>query len=77
MVRNNLTTLNQAGGDHNLELTGDEVYDYFADWDGLDLSLLPTSPAVDAGSSDQAPSDDVLGNPRDGTPDVGAYELIP
>jgi hypothetical protein len=77
VVRNNLTTLNQADGDHNLELTGDEVYDYFADWDALDLSLSPTSPAINAGSADQAPEDDVLGNPRDDQPDVGAYEYIP
>jgi hypothetical protein len=77
VVRNNLTTLDQTEGDHNLELTGDEVYDYFTDWDALDLSLLPTAPAVNAGSADQAPEDDVLGNPRDDEPDVGAYEYVP
>jgi hypothetical protein len=76
-VRNNITTLNNAGGDHNLEITGDDVYTYFSDWAALDLSLAEGSPAIDAGSADGAPDDDVLGNPRDSTPDVGAYEYIP
>ncbi|MFO8071058.1 MAG: right-handed parallel beta-helix repeat-containing protein [Polyangia bacterium] len=73
-VRNNLTTLDQTDGDHNLELSGDEVYDYFVDWEGLDLSLLESAPAVDSGNPEGAPADDVLGNPRDDAPDVGAYE---
>ena len=76
-VRNNITTLNNAGGDHNLEITGDDVFTYFSDWTALDLSLAAGSPAIDAGSADGAPADDVLGNPRDAAPDVGAYEYIP
>lgn len=35
-----------------------------------------TSPAVNAGTSSQAPSEDILGHPRsDGQPDVGALEV--
>ncbi len=76
VVRNNLTTLDQTDGDHNIEITGAEVDDYFVDFAGLDLALVGTAPAVDAGNPDGAPADDVLGNPRDGTPDVGAYEYV-
>ena len=46
------------------------------------LSILPNydvrhatgSPAIDAGSSLGAPSSDIVGNPRVGAPDIGAYE---
>jgi hypothetical protein len=76
-VRNNLVTLNNAGGDHNIEISGDDVYVYFSDWAALDLSLREGSPAIDAGSADGAPSDDVTGAARDATPDVGAYEFAP
>lgn len=44
---------------------------------GSDFHLLPTSPAVDAGSPSGAPNADLEGNPRpvgDGV-DLGAYEL--
>jgi hypothetical protein len=62
IVRNNLCTNN-----------------FFADWADRTqpLELLPTAPAVNAGSPDQAPADDILGNTRDETPDVGAYEYVP
>jgi hypothetical protein len=73
-VRNNLCTLDQTDGDHNIEVADDEVDLYFVDFVNLDLRLLDSAPAVNAGSPDLAPSDDVLGNPRDSTPDVGAYE---
>jgi hypothetical protein len=76
VVRNNITTLDQTEGDHNLEITGEDVDAYFVDFPE-DLSLLPTAPAVDAGNPDRAPADDVLGNPRDASPDVGAYEYVP
>ncbi len=76
VVRNNITVVNFAGGDHNLEIAGDQVYDYFVDWDSLDLRLLGTAPAVDAGEPDQAPADDLLGNVRDASPDIGAYEYV-
>ncbi|RLB65667.1 MAG: hypothetical protein DRI90_01380 [Deltaproteobacteria bacterium] len=76
VVRNNITVVNFAGGDHNLEIAGDEVYDYFTDWDNLDLSLRAAAPAINAGELDQAPADDVMGNARDGTPDIGAYEYV-
>jgi hypothetical protein len=43
-------------------------------WPEVDLHLQANSPAVDAGSPDGAPSDDIEGHPRTGTPDIGAYE---
>jgi len=42
--------------------------------DGFDPHLLPTSPAVDAGTPDGAPSDDFDRRPRAGLPDIGACE---
>lgn len=41
--------------------------------------LAENSPAVDAANQAQAPSDDILGNPRPGGAgvDIGAYELLP
>ncbi len=42
--------------------------------DSLDGHLLANSPAIDAGATDGAPSDDVEGAPRDARPDIGAYE---
>ena len=75
-IRNNLTVLNQSGGDHNLEIGADQVDQYFVDWAGLDLRLAAGSPAIDAGSAEGAPTDDVEGTPRDDLPDVGAYEHV-
>ena len=53
---------------------GDGVYDYFVDWDHLDLRVLATAPAENAGGANQAPPDDVMGYLRDARPDIGAYE---
>jgi hypothetical protein len=39
------------------------------------LRLMYGSPCIDAGTAAGAPLDDILGNPRDGKPDIGAYEL--
>jgi PKD repeat protein len=42
--------------------------------DAFDAHLLATSPAIDAGSTAFAPSDDFDGLARDAQPDIGAYE---
>ena len=73
-IRNNLTTRNLSGGDHNLEIQSGETGLYFVDWNGLDLHLAPGSPAIDTGSADGATSHDLDGVHRDSQPDVGAYE---
>jgi hypothetical protein len=73
-VRNNITTRNLSGGDHNHEVAPDAIDDYFTDWLGLDLGLATGSPAIDAGNPDGATTHDVLGRPRDQQPDVGAFE---
>ena len=75
-IRNNITTRNLSGGDHNHELlSGDELI-YFVDWLNLDLSLAVSSPAIDTGNPDGATTHDVEGTPRDAQPDVGAYEYV-
>jgi hypothetical protein len=48
--------------------------DYADEWMDYDYRLLPGSPAIDAGTPTGAPADDIEGNPRDATPDMGAYE---
>jgi hypothetical protein len=75
-VRNNITTRNLSGGDHNHELQPGDELAYFADWLALDLSPAPGSPAIDTGSTDGATSHDIDGVPRDALPDVGAYEYV-
>ncbi|NNF34144.1 MAG: hypothetical protein HKN68_08550, partial [Saprospiraceae bacterium] len=40
------------------------------------LSLKPCGPAVEAGTSASAPSEDITGYTRTGNPDIGAYEFL-
>jgi hypothetical protein len=42
--------------------------------ESFDAHLAEGSPAIDAGTTDGAPSHDVEGRPRDAQPDIGAYE---
>lgn len=42
--------------------------------DAFNAYLLSTSPAIDAGTTNGAPTDDFAGRPRDAQPDIGAYE---
>jgi hypothetical protein len=46
----------------------------FRDVDGGNLRLGANSPCIDAGTSVGAPADDIEGNPRGTSPDMGAYE---
>jgi MYXO-CTERM domain-containing protein len=80
VVRNNLVTAlnNDKTGvteDHNIIIGGDAAK-HFVDVAAYDLHLLPTSSAVDKGSSQQAPKTDADGVPRPqgSAVDVGAYE---
>ena len=42
--------------------------------DAFDAHLLASSPAINAGTANGAPSDDFDARPRDAQPDIGAYE---
>ncbi len=74
LVRNNITTHYDGDGDHNLVVSAADIDDVFVDYVAGDLHLAAGSPAIDAGSTDQAPADDVEGTARDESPDIGAYE---
>jgi hypothetical protein len=54
------------------DVTSDPLF--VSGWPNVDLHLQESSPAVNAGSTSGAPSDDVEGHPRDAHPDIGAYE---
>lgn len=43
--------------------------------DAFDAHLLSNSPAIDAGTTSGAPTNDFDGRPRDANPDIGAYEF--
>ncbi|QQS29860.1 MAG: right-handed parallel beta-helix repeat-containing protein [Sphingobacteriales bacterium] len=52
-------------------LTGEDILYYTQD-DGLRLKT--NSPALNAGTTENAPETDILGTTRDSQPDIGAYE---
>jgi hypothetical protein len=60
------------GGQGQGDVTADPLF--VSGWPDVDLHLQASSPAVNAGSADGAPSDDVEGHPRDAAPDIGAHE---
>ena len=47
---------------------------FVSGWPEVDLHLQAGSPAVNAGSAEGAPGNDIEGRPRDAQPDMGAYE---
>jgi hypothetical protein len=53
-----------------------EFVDYQADGSG-DYRLKPSSPNINAGTADGAPTVDIMGNRRPGgtAPDIGVYEV--
>jgi hypothetical protein len=83
VVRNNLATaLNLSGegivADHNLQLPADQA-GYFVDLAHHNTRLAAGSPAIDQGSSSQAPLTDADESPRlqGAAVDAGAYEYAP
>jgi Right handed beta helix region/Protein of unknown function (DUF1565) len=65
-------TWTSATGQGQGDVTADPLF--VSGWSEVDLHLQASSPAVDAGSADVAPSDDAEGHPRSEVPDIGAYE---
>ncbi|MEM1216611.1 MAG: T9SS type A sorting domain-containing protein, partial [Bacteroidota bacterium] len=51
-----------------------DVGPQFVDPSDFNYQLMNESPCVDQGIADGAPPTDLLGNPRVGEPDIGAYE---
>jgi hypothetical protein len=49
---------------------------YAEAWLAYDFRLQDGSPAIDTGTPDGAPADDIEGTLRDATPDMGAYEWV-
>ena len=47
---------------------------FVSGWPEADLRLQAGSPAVNAGSAEGVPGNDIEGRPRDAQPDIGAYE---
>jgi hypothetical protein len=76
IVRNNLANNYEvavgATADHNA-LVSDPAAT-FVDWAAGDYRPSERGPAVDSGSTDGAPPDDLFGQPRDDKPDLGAFE---
>lgn len=84
IIRNNLTTrinrANTTGADVGVFENNTIVTDpgvHFVDYENFDFHLKPDSPAVNAGSAEDAPAIDFEGDQRDAVPDVGADEYIP
>ncbi len=83
IVRNNIATdYSLTGGfteDHNIEITMNNASTYFINPSGGigDYHLIATSPAIDAGSGDGAPSIDKDGvsRPQGNGFDIGCYEF--
>lgn len=83
VMRNNISNkiLPAAGvtADHNLEiplLSADPFVLFDNALKKYDLHLKAGSVAINGGSPDGAPLIDIEGNKRDGTPDIGAYEVL-
>ena len=78
VVRNNLATAFTNAGDVREEnnLTIQYPADLFVDAESFDLHLLPDAPAIDAGSSLNAPKldRDRIARPQGDSVDIGAYE---
>jgi hypothetical protein len=67
VVTNNL---NGTGADTNLNISADpQVFT-----SGIDFHLTVGSPAIDAGLTNQAPTNDIVMVKRHGFPDIGCYE---
>ena len=79
VVRNNLTPSLSGGGatvvfENNLEYSDAGAHFVAPPYQ---LRLLSTSTAIDAGTAVGAPDTDRDGTPRQGPPDIGAYEHCP
>ncbi len=83
-IQDGAPNINSTGGNVSLNTSADTYLTndsdilgadpLFMDVNVLDFRLLENSPCIDAGVSENAPSEDIEGNERDDSPDAGAYE---
>ncbi|MFC1739226.1 PKD domain-containing protein [Planctomycetota bacterium] len=83
VVRNNISdgvTISPETYDvetsNNVDISNYNLNVEFVDYANGNVNLAPGSSFIDAGTDTDAPSTDILGNPRDATPDIGAYEYV-
>lgn len=84
IIRNNLATafnLTGSTSDHNIQIkNSDSAYKaFFVDYTKSNFHLKSSSPAIDSGSADVAPSLDLesIARPQGKQIDIGAYEYNP
>ena len=79
ILRNNLMSWSDLGDATNLQqgnnIVASDYTDYFANYSGYDLHLKAGSPAINAGTTTNAPNIDADEAPRTAPYDVGAYEF--
>jgi len=83
VIRNNMALSYGSSGTNITRSNNIVIGDYgadalFNDWRNRDMTHNPGSPAIDAGTSQDAPSVDILGTsrPQGSSFDIGAYEFL-
>ncbi len=80
IVNNNIVahpvTITAGAGTESNNLASKDYANLFNDYNNYDFTTNPNSPAIDAGTTAQAPTVDIDGNARTLPYDIGAYEYF-